>query len=330
MTVTALDNLVDDIDNLTDPDGGTVGQPDLGPDPQPQQSGAMQGREAVNDGGGAEAQPQQGSEPQHQQLEPPEDDLAPPIHWSDEDKAVFENQTPEARRFLLERHRAMEGDYTRKSQYVSDQMRAVAGLQGLAVHLQQDPNFRQHLQNYFTAKAQPEGQEPEELSPVDKLKQEAADLAYKRIRREAEFQASQNSQLDYQHKMQSVLAMKQQDRLADKVQARLDKYVADQPLEWQREQALKTLSSNPDVYMQMYQYYRQQIQQEQGGDNDWVDPRAGNNVVRLERGGSDRRPTQNEARRKHLSKLKHKALASGETEALANFLDEAGVIDSLL
>lgn len=42
--------------------------------------------------------------------------MQPPEHWPAEDKEMFAAQTPEAQQFLLNRHKAMEGDYTRKMQ----------------------------------------------------------------------------------------------------------------------------------------------------------------------------------------------------------------------
>ncbi len=333
MAPDALDGLVDDIVTLTNPDGGTVAGQD--PDPTPQQDPQPAPQPQL--------QPEPGQDPV-QGGQPTEDDLTPPAHWSDEDKAIFEQQSPEGKAFILRRHRAMEGDYTRKTQLVAEQMKAVAGLQGLAVHLQRDPNFRQHLQSYFTAQAQAQpGQaagagtqpEDEEITPVEQLKREAADLAYERIQRENAARAAQTSQVEYQRKMAAILQMKASDELADRVQAKLDKYVDDQPLPWQKESVYKALATNPDVYAQMYAHYRKEVErelQESGGGEDQGAPAASGrrNVVRLERGGGDRRPTMSEAKRKKMNSLKHQTLASGETEALANFLDEAGVIDSLL
>lgn len=47
--------------------------------------------------------------------------LTPPEHWTQADKDVFNSQTREAQTWLLDRHKAMEGDYTRQKQEVSDQ-----------------------------------------------------------------------------------------------------------------------------------------------------------------------------------------------------------------
>lgn len=46
--------------------------------------------------------------------------LQPPQHWSAEDKAMFAKQSPDAQKWLMARHKAMEGDNTRNSQALSE------------------------------------------------------------------------------------------------------------------------------------------------------------------------------------------------------------------
>jgi len=46
----------------------------------------------------------------------PELPLEAPEHWAAGDRELFNNQPREAQEFILERHKSMEGDYTRKSQ----------------------------------------------------------------------------------------------------------------------------------------------------------------------------------------------------------------------
>lgn len=43
-----------------------------------------------------------------------------PEHWSAADKELFESAPEEIRQWLLDRHKSMEGDYTRKTQEISD------------------------------------------------------------------------------------------------------------------------------------------------------------------------------------------------------------------
>lgn len=47
--------------------------------------------------------------------------LEAPEHWAERDRELFNDQSKEAKEWLLERHKSMEGDYTRKSQeFASD------------------------------------------------------------------------------------------------------------------------------------------------------------------------------------------------------------------
>ena len=43
----------------------------------------------------------------------------PPANWSAKDKATFKGLAPEAQKFLLDRHKAMEGDYIKKTQAIA-------------------------------------------------------------------------------------------------------------------------------------------------------------------------------------------------------------------
>lgn len=49
-----------------------------------------------------------------------EEAIEPPQHWSEADKETFRNVPKEAQEFLLNRHKAMEADYTRKTQELAD------------------------------------------------------------------------------------------------------------------------------------------------------------------------------------------------------------------
>jgi hypothetical protein len=62
--------------------------------------------------------PAEGPGTQEGQTQPPEtvSSSQAPQHWSAEDRALFEEQTPEARAFLLRRHQDMERDYQSKVQ----------------------------------------------------------------------------------------------------------------------------------------------------------------------------------------------------------------------
>ena len=48
---------------------------------------------------------------------------------------MFAKQTPEAQKWLMDRHKAMEGDYTQKLQVLAQQRQAVQGIQSFAEHV---------------------------------------------------------------------------------------------------------------------------------------------------------------------------------------------------
>lgn len=62
-------------------------------------------------------------------VEPQKEAIEPPSHWSEEHKELFRRQSPEAQQFVLERHKAMEGDYTRKAQEIAEQRKQFESIQ---------------------------------------------------------------------------------------------------------------------------------------------------------------------------------------------------------
>lgn len=54
--------------------------------------------------------------------------IEPPTHWSKEHKETFAKIAPEHKQFVLERYKAMEGDYTRKTQEIASERKAVEAI----------------------------------------------------------------------------------------------------------------------------------------------------------------------------------------------------------
>ena len=88
-------------------------------------SAAPDGDVSAPEGRGTEPAPM-GDDASAQAGTAPQDGPVAPEHWSAEDKATFGKQTPEARNWLMNRHKAMEADYTRKSQEVAPMRQAAA------------------------------------------------------------------------------------------------------------------------------------------------------------------------------------------------------------
>jgi hypothetical protein len=279
-------------------------------------------------------------EPLSQETQPA-DELEPPQHWSEEHKATFREQSPEARKFLLDRHRQMEGDYTQKTQQLAQQAQAVAGLQGLGARLQQDPNFRVHMQNYFQQQvAQPQGTEKpaeKEVDPIDEIENRAAEKAYARIKNEQEVAAKRAQAHDFERAWNMAENAKARDPLNQKVMAKLKGYVNAQKHPIRINETLQQLDSNPFFFNEMYRVMREEVLAEELQPGETVDePTAQQHQTRrtvaptLERGGGAPIQTSQSKIRKRRSEMKNEALRSGTTEALGEFLDSTGLIDSLL
>ena len=50
--------------------------------------------------------------------------IDPPAHWSDEHKETFKTLPPQGQKFILDRHKGMESDYTRKTTELAEQRKA--------------------------------------------------------------------------------------------------------------------------------------------------------------------------------------------------------------
>lgn len=65
-------------------------------------------------------------------------EMEAPQHWSDSDKTLFAGQPREVQQFMLDRHKAMEGDYTRKSMEVADFRRTWEPVQDIFAPYEQE------------------------------------------------------------------------------------------------------------------------------------------------------------------------------------------------
>lgn len=77
-------------------------------------------------------------EPTEELETPTEPSIQAPEHWSQADKETFSSAPPELQQWLLDRHKSMEGDYTRKSQEISEIKKTWEPVQELfAPHMEQ-------------------------------------------------------------------------------------------------------------------------------------------------------------------------------------------------
>jgi len=83
-------------------------------------SGESDGEELSDDSGGSGGE----SEEEHsEEMGGDEPKIEPPEHWSASDKEAFNEQPTGAQEWMLKRHKELEGDYTRKRQQESSQVR---------------------------------------------------------------------------------------------------------------------------------------------------------------------------------------------------------------
>lgn len=102
---------------------------------------------ADGEGGAPAPEGQAAAAAEGQQQQKPESQPAgePPAHWAAKDKETFKALPPTAQAFLLDRHKEMEADYTRKTQGVAELKREYE-----PVHEMFKPHLEQMRQAGFT------------------------------------------------------------------------------------------------------------------------------------------------------------------------------------
>lgn len=125
-----LDSILADAIKAAEPEA------DAGTDTQERERDER-GRFKAKDSDSAEPEPSQ-AEPAPDEAKPAEDQgdapaeqpqpLQPPERWSEVDKAAFAKLPPDAQAMVLERNKAMEGDYTRKTQELAETRKQIEPL----------------------------------------------------------------------------------------------------------------------------------------------------------------------------------------------------------
>ena len=349
------DDIVDVVDGAEDDDKqgaeGDAGQQQAQADPEVD-GGDNQGLEGDDDLRGEEGQTGEGSgdDPTQQQQQSPQDGkLTAPEHWAQADKEAFNALPREGQELFLKRHREMEGYLTRRSQEIAEKEKALSGLQGLAVHLQ-DPNFRQYLHNYFAQQSPQEMQQPpqgmqqgEDIppdDPFDRIKWEQAKELRAELDRRDQALAQQIGGIALQERINQVRMTVMSDPLYAEVKESLVDFVKDLPAHLQ-EPIYQRLDQDPDFFYQTYLDRRKIVEAkkqqrgQQGGGNPVLSSRVANRQQQkpplLEQSGAAQDQQAGKADElKKLRRSKARAAASGSTDALADFLDDAGLIEKLV
>ena len=221
----------------------------------------------------------------------------------------------------------MGTDYTKKTQQLAEKERQLAPLEGLQRQLQTDPNFNQHILSYFGQKKETPVEQPPE-DPVDRLKWEMRQEILADVKKEIQ---GSIQPLTHQQVVQQVRTSVMADPQYHEVHGRIVEYVKSLPPAIQKTAYLQ-LDQDPQAYLDTFQHFKRQIttQPTQETPKEQLPPtpvQKTDHAPLLENAGS-LPPTSTDAvkQREKIDKAKAKALRSGSTEALADFIQIGGFL----
>lgn len=283
--------IMDMIDNTSPLDGGTV-------------ESKGEAKEEVT-----EDQTEEQTEEATPEVEEPEKYT---IKWQGEEKEVTQDELIEL---------AQKGfDYTKKTQDLATERDNLAPYVGLANQIKARPELAQKIAELLTGTQQTE-QPPSD--PVDELKYE--------MKREAEQIADQKIKtaiepLAQLQRINAVKAEVQRDPDYTKVQAEMLNLIKSQPPALQ-EQLARRLNEDIPTYLETFQFLKKKLATET------KKPQAVKKETKtpiLEAGGVESpQMADNKAKTERISKMKAKALRSGDPSEIASWLTESGALDHL-
>ena len=234
------------------------------------------------------------------------------IKWQGEEKEVTQDELIEL---------AQKGfDYTKKTQDLATERDNLAPYVGLANQIKARPELAQKIAELLTGTQQTE-QPPSD--PVDELKYE--------MKREAEQIADQKIKtaiepLAQLQRINAVKAEVQRDPDYTKVQAEMLNLIKSQPPVLQ-EQLARRLNEDIPTYLETFQFLKKKLATET------KKPQAVKKETKtpiLEAGGVESpQMADNKAKTERISKMKAKALRSGDPSEIASWLTESGALDHL-
>ncbi len=231
-------------------------------------------------------------------------------------------------------------DYTQKTQRLSEKERSLAPLEGLAKTIESDPAFAAHLREYFVKGKEPKAEpEPEFDDPLDKVKYDIEKMVTEKFRKEL---SEKERQVAHQLMIQRVKNEVQRDPDFQDVTNLMINHIKSLP-EPTGKMVFLQWDQDPDAYLKAFSHYKEVVStlktqkstraSDDGADQTKPNPpeatRRQEKAPILEASGSGTPPDKAAERRKQLSKMKAKALRSGDPLALADWLAESGAIDHL-
>ncbi len=229
-------------------------------------------------------------------------------------------------------------DYTAKTQRLAEKERSLAPLEGLAKTIESDPAFAAYLREYFVrGKAQEQEKEPELDDPIEKLRHGLKKEITETFRKEL---TEKERQLSHQLTLVKIKQEVEKDPDYQDVTKMMVDHIRSLP-EPTGKMVFLQWDQDPDAYIKAFSHYKTVVSAlkkakpaESAEQKNNIPPEA---VTRreekapiLESTGGPPPPDKAAERRKHLSKLKAKALRSGDPNALADWLAESGAVDDLM
>jgi hypothetical protein len=308
-----------DLENpqLTSQEDGTVdgiagGIMDL-LDGDPNQAGTVTNKPAETPATEPEAEPETGTA---ESADEPDKFI---IKWQGQDKEVTQSELIDL---------AQKGfDYTQKTQAVSEKERELSPYIGLANLIKSDPTKANQIAAILTGQQAPQPQ-PEKKTfddPIEQLKWETKQDILAEVRRE---QQAALIPLHRQQALNQVKAQVQADPDFKEVHQAIIDMVKGQPPTIQKALFLQ-LDQDPAAYVEAFQHFKNQ----KATKPTTTTPTPVKKETRapiLEAGGVES-PTgiEGKAKAERISKMKAKAMRSGEPTAVADWLKASGAIEHL-
>lgn len=233
--------------------------------------------------------------------------------------------------------------YTKQMQQLRERERAMAPYDSLFRQLQMDPNLNKHIADYFAGarQSQPQREQPPD-DPIEALKWEAKQEALKEIRAEVEPLKQQAQEIARRQERDAYLSSISRDPLFGEVHAEINKLVRSIPDGNKMIEVYRKLDSDPKAYNEVYQKVRDQLaktkqaaqtgapQQGQNGQQPPV-PRKSETerAPFMESAGIIPAESEVSKQRDIVTKSKARALRTGDTDALAEFLRDGGFLKGI-
>ena len=320
-----VDRIADQIGAMID----TPAEPAKAPETKPAEGTLPQAKE------GEATEVKAGPGPQVEKPEAPKPKVK--IKWEGQEKELDQDELVNL---------AQKGyDYTQKTQALAEKERRLAPLEGIAKTAQSDPAFAAYLRDYFVQKGQVQPKEelpPKFDDPIDELKYNLKKEVREEFRKEL---SEKEKQVAHQLVIQRVRSEVRQDPDFRDVTKLMIDHLKTLPEETGKLVFLQW-DQNPDAYQKAFNHYKTVVQAirrkvpapaaegEPGTPAPETSipaaPERKTKAPLLEASGSGQ-PADNVAENnKKISRMKAKALKSGDPMALAAWLLESGSIDNII